>query len=186
PVNGQAGREPDYGDQADHVRGCGPSGDEEGRGPAGRRGEVHDGPGGPARGDREVLRRAVGDQGRRVRQQGDHAPGSVREHGRQDGQRGRQEDGGQGRRRHDRGDRAGPGHFHRGAAPRRGRGEPGAAPAREQRGGGGRGGGHRRDGGQVQGQGRLQEDRDDLGEQQPGGGRADRGSDREGRAGGRR
>jgi hypothetical protein len=44
------------------------------------------GPKGPQRHPRQVLRRADGHQGRRLRRQGNRAQGQVREHGRTDGQ----------------------------------------------------------------------------------------------------
>ena len=68
---------------------------------------------------RQVLRRPHGDQGRRLCRQGDRTQGQVREHGRADGQGGRQQDLRRGRRRHHHGDRAGPVHACRGAEVRR-------------------------------------------------------------------
>jgi chaperonin GroEL len=96
------------------------------------------------------------------RRQGGLPPRALPVHGREDGQRGRQEDRRQGRRRHHRRHRARAGDLHRGPASRRRRrnpvqlqrgiNKPRPRPPPS----------HRRDGHQVQGQGRLQEDRHRL------------------------
>ncbi len=57
-----------------------------------QRRQGHARPQGPQRRHREELRRSHGHQGRRHRRQGDRAREQVREHGRADGARGRQQD----------------------------------------------------------------------------------------------
>ena len=70
-----------------------------------QRGQGHARPQGAQCRDREVLRRAAHQQGRRDRRQGDRAQGQVREHGRADGARGREQAEQRGGRRHDDRDR---------------------------------------------------------------------------------
>ena len=87
----------------------------------GRRGQGHARADRPQRDSAEELGLAPDHQGRRVGQQGDRAARAVQEHGRQDGQRGRQQDLRRRRRRDHDLDRAGRGHL------------PGGPQARDRR-----------------------------------------------------
>ena len=90
------------------------------------------GPRGRNVGDREVVGRPDGHQGRRHRRQGDRAREQVREHGRADGEGGRFQDLGQRRRRHHHRDGARAGDLSRGLQARRGRSQPDGAQARHR------------------------------------------------------
>ena len=100
-----------------------------------RRGQGDLGAEGPQRRPRQELRRAADHQGRRHRRQGDRALRQVREHGRADGARGRQQDEHGRRRRHDDRDHSRPRHGARGCQGG-GRGhEPDGSQARRRHGG---------------------------------------------------
>ena len=112
-----------------------------GRHPGGRR-EGDAGSEGPQRGAGQVVRRAADHQGRRDGRQGDRAQRQVREHGRADGARSREQDQRHRRRRHDDGDRSGAGDRARGREGGGRRHEPDGPQARHRS---GRGEGRRGD-----------------------------------------